>query len=300
MIHERQIPAELKAEPQWLCWRTEHHDGKPTKVPVTPETDEYGSVADPDTWTGFDTAYDYHHRSGSVDGIGFVFTRDDPYLGADLDDCRSPATGALMEWAKKVITQLDSYTEVSPSGTGVHVIAKAEFPYEKHRSGDLELYSDGRFFTMTGDHLTETPSTVNERTDTIAAIYEEYIADDADDADKDRSETSEPAETTTLEDDELLEKARNASNGDKFERLWNGDTSGYPSHSEADQALANMLAFWTGGDAAQIERLFNRSGLTRQKWSERSDYRERTIQKAIRDCPAHYDPDSDADADARS
>lgn len=94
----------------------------------------------------------------------------------------------------------------------------------------------------------------------------------------------------SLSDEELLERARNAANGEKFERLWNGDISGYPSHSEADQALCNLLAFWTGGDAQQIETLFGQSGLVRKKWRHRADYRERTIRNAIQSCSAFYDP----------
>ena len=83
----------------------------------------------------------------------------------------------------------------------------------------------------------------------------------------------------------------NAANGDKFRRLWAGDTAGYPSHSEADQALCNLLAFWTGGDPQRMEELFGRSGLARDKWWERPDYRERTIQTAIEDCAAFYEPE---------
>ena len=149
---------------------------------------------------------------------------------------------------------------------------------------------------MTGHHLDLTPGTVNDRTDALAAIHADYIADDTGDPNTAVSVPDGGADTQTaadLADDDLIEYALNASNGDKFERLWNGDTSGYPSHSEADQALCNMLAFWTGGDPQQIERLFSQSGLARDKWSERSDYRDRTIQKAIRDCPAFYDPSND-------
>lgn len=89
-------------------------------------------------------------------------------------------------------------------------------------------------------------------------------------------------------DRELIEKAMNAANGDKFRRLWLGDTSGYDSHSEADQALCNLLAFWTGGDTHRMERLFAKSGLVREKWDDRPEYRERTIQTAVLDCSVFY------------
>ena len=85
--------------------------------------------------------------------------------------------------------------------------------------------------------------------------------------------------------------AKNAANGEKFLALWSGDTSGYPSHSEADLALCNLLAFWTAGDPQRMEELFSQSGLAREKWRNRPDYRERTIRTAIRGVSAFYDPE---------
>lgn len=140
---------------------------------------------------------------------------------------------------------------------------------------------------MTGARLSLTPQTVNERTDDLAEVHDEYLASD----DEDSGTTPPPAdvESADLTDDEIIQYAKNGENSEKFERLWQGDTSGYPSHSEADLTLCNNLAFWTGGDMHQIERLFYQSGLVRDKWRNREDYRERTIQKAIQDCPSYYD-----------
>lgn len=290
MVYSNTIPDSLKSADQWICWKEQYRDDqdKPTKVPVDPTADRYASVSDPDTWSSFVTAYHQYVQDANIDGIGYVFTSDEPYTGVDLDNCRNPGSGALDSWAKDIIRQLDSYTEVSPSGTGVHVIVAGEKPDGKHRSGDVELYDQDRYFTVTGCRLDLMPADIEKQTDVLAAVHREYVA--ADDLGSDEEGMEPPDELADLHDKELIEQAMNASNGDKFERLWNGDISGYPSHSEADQALCNLLAYWTGGDPSRMERLFEQSGLVRDKWQEREDYRERTIKKAVRDCPAYYSP----------
>jgi putative DNA primase/helicase len=108
---------------------------------------------------------------------------------------------------------------------------------------------------------------------------------------------SELSVNVDLEDDELLRKARNASNGAKFDRLWNGNTPGYDSHSEADMALGCLLAFWTGGNRSQMNQLFQQSGLLREKWDEvhyadGSTYGEKTIERAIATTSEFYDPNT--------
>lgn len=284
---DEQIPAELKGEERWVCWQTETRDGKSTKVPVDPQTGEYASVSTPATWSTISAAWEYCRQSESVDGIGFVFRENGPYAGVDLDDCRDPVTGDVEDWAVDVLRRLDSYTERSPSGTGFHVIVKGAVPNGGNRNGDLEMYDRNRYFTVTGDRVPGAPTTVEHREEALRAVHEEYIADTKSDT------TPVPAQdrpNVSIADAELLEKAKNAANGDKFQRLWNGDTSDYPSHSEADQALCMMLAFWTGGDPQRIERLFARSGLVRGKWRERLDYRERTIQTALQHCSDFYEP----------
>ncbi|EMA39164.1 phage NrS-1 polymerase family protein [Halobiforma nitratireducens] len=286
MVYPESIPDPLKARDQWICWRTADRDGTPTKVPIDPETETYASVSDPGTWTTYRDAYTHYNRNDDVAGLGYVFTADGPYAGIDIDDARDPETGMLEEWVIDILLTLGSYTERSPSRSGYHVIAEGTVPDEGHRNGQLELYDQDRYFTVTGDHVPGTPRTIEQRDDALTALHREYIADQAPNSSTDPvpDRTAVPAT-----DAELVEKAMNAANGDKFERLWNGDTSNYPSHSEADQALCNLLAFWTGGDEKRIERLFEQSGLVRDKWRDREDYRERTIRKAVRDCPAYYD-----------
>ncbi|WP_197052511.1 phage NrS-1 polymerase family protein [Halobellus rufus] len=313
MIDEPEaIPETLRERDQWVCWREEERDGKPTKIPVTPGAGRFASATESETWASFEAALDYSETE-HADGVGFVFTDDDPIVGIDLDDCRDPETGDVDDDAQDIIARLDSYTEVSPSGTGYHVLITGTLPDGRNRRGSVELYDTARFFTVTGDHVERTPTRVARRQDALTAIHREYVQEAERDTASEseqrggaaaRSPTTGAADVDVdLEDEDLLEKARNASNGEKFERLWNGNTVGYDSQSEADMALCCLLAFWTGGDRTQMEQLFRQSGLMREKWDEvhyadGSTYGEKTIERAIATTSEFYDPDAgDDDAD---
>jgi len=176
----------------------------------------------------------------------------------------------------------------APATPGSTSSSKGTYRPGRNRAADLELYDENRYFTMTGNRVPGAPTEVKQRGDALRAVHEEYIATADAEADVD---VASPTEPLSVSDDALLEKAMDAANGEKFQRLWDGDTSGYDSHSEADQALCTLLAFWTGGDPQRIERLFAQSGLVREKWRSRSDYRERTI----RHCSAFYDLDVEAE-----
>jgi primase-polymerase (primpol)-like protein len=299
------IPETLREREQWVCWREAERDGKPTKIPVTPGAGGFASSTESETWTSFETALEYT-ETAHADGVGFVFTDDDPIVGVDLDDCRDPETGDVDDAALDIIARLDSYTEVSPSGTGYHVLITGELPDGRNRRGSIELYDTARFFTVTGDHVERTPTRIARRQDALDAIHREYVqeterdtaseSEQRGDAD-DQSATTDTADIDVdLEDEELLEKATNASNGEKFERLWNGNMVGYDSQSEADMALCCLLAFWTGGDRTQMDQLFRQSGLHREKWDEvhyadGSTYGEKTVERAISNTSEFYDPD---------
>jgi primase-polymerase (primpol)-like protein len=277
----------MKEEDQWVCWRTEERDGKATKVPINPYTGGYAKSNDTSTWSDFDTALAYNREAADIEGVGFMFHEDGLYAGVDLDDCRDPKSGDVEDWAKDILDQLESYTERSPSGTGFHVIVYGFVPDGGNRRRDIEIYDSHRYFTVTGDRVPGVPETVEKRAKRLRDIHQEYIADN--------NRGVAPAQQTSgtdvdLPDEKLIEKAKNAANGDKFTALWNGDTSGYRSHSEADQALCNLLAFWTGGDPQRIEALFSQSGLVRDKWRERPEYREQTIRNAILSCSDFYEP----------
>ena len=303
------LPDALTSREQWLCWRAEKRDGKQTKIPVDPASGAFASTTDPDTWSDFSSA---RERVTSPEteavGVGFVFTDDDPIVGVDLDDCRITETGKTREWASDIVDRLDSFTEISPSGTGYHVLVEGTLPEGRNRKGDVELYETARFFTVTGDHVEGTPENIRERKQSLQAVHREYVASTDDNDTESRSSESDAAtvdddtEATptaaSLSDQQLLQRAKNAANGEKFSRLWRGNTAGYESHSEADMALCSLLAFWTGGDATQLDRLFRDSGLMREKWNERhfadgSTYGEKTVERAIAGTSEFYEPPGD-------
>jgi primase-polymerase (primpol)-like protein len=289
-----QLPDELRAHNQWVCWQTDDRDGKQTKVPIDPSTGRYSSTTDPTTWATFEQARDHADQSTTVAGIGFVFTDEDPFVGVDLDDCRED-DGTATPWATDIIDRLDSYTEVSPSGTGFHVIVSGELPEGANRRGSIECYETARYFTVTGESLHDPARAVAERTAELAAIHAEYLVTESTQANAAPEQEASTEKSAALDDGQILEKARNAANGPKFERLWNGSTVGYESQSEADMALCFQLAFWTGGDIAQMDRLFRQSGLMREKWDEihfadGSTYGEKTLERAVARVGEFYEP----------
>ena len=143
------IPEELRLLDQWVAWRWEWRGDKWTKVPLSPATGRRASSTDRDTWDTFAEAWSYA-RSRRLPGIGFVFSPDDPYAGVDLDKCRDPESGEVADWAREIVALLDSYTEISPSGTGLKVIVRGALPPGRRREGAIEMYDRGRFFTLTG------------------------------------------------------------------------------------------------------------------------------------------------------
>src|SRR5215207_5066937 len=285
MVADEQNIRDLR---QWLCWRTEDQGGKPTKVPYSPLTSERASSTDPRTWAGYGEAvsargeHDYH-------GIGFVFTPEDGLCGVDLDGCLDPQTGEIEGWAQEIIEELDSYAEISPSGTGVHVLITGTLPPGRNRKGRFEAYDRGRYFTVTDRHLAGTPKTIEARQEQLERVVKRVFGSSAVESENGHSTNVLTPTPNGLTDDELVRKASSASNGERFARLWSGDTGGYGSHSEADLALCGMLAFWTGGDPVRMDRLFRASGLYREKW-ERAGYREGTISEALDGKTEFYQP----------
>src|SRR3712207_1266664 len=266
---------------QWVCWRSEERDGKTTKIPYSPLTGRKASSTNPETWGGYLEAVSACRKRGH-DGIGFVFTKDDPFCGVDLDRCLDPDTGELEPWAREIIEELDSYAEVSPSGNGVHVLVRAALPDGRNRKRQIEIYDHGRYFTVSGHHLEVTPRTIEERQERLLDLRYRVLGEQPS---ANGHAPLRAAANTLLSDQEIIAKAASAINGERFRRLWAGDTSGYEhddneGHSEADLALCAMLAFWTGPDPDRIDALFRRSGLYRDKW-EREDYRQRTMARAL-------------------
>jgi hypothetical protein len=285
------IPDELKQLEQWVCWDDRRRDEKWTKVPLDPKTGRAASSTNPATWGTFHQALDYYQRH-DLAGIGFVFTPNDPFCGVDLDDCRDRVTKKLTPNVRKTLAALGSYTEVSPSGTGVKVFLKAQVPPGGFRKGNVEMYHEGRYFAVTGRGLPEYPAEVRRRQQALNELHGRLFPAQPE---KEAPPTTPPTGGNALSDADIIRMAAAAKNGAKFKKLWAGDWSDYPSRSESDLALCSLLAFWTGPDHQRIERLFSHSGVTRPKWEQRPDYRKRVIAKALEGRTEFYGPDGDAE-----
>ena len=142
------IPGELTRRPQWVNWKYAWNGKKWTKHPHNPRSGRKASSVDLMTWSKFEDVL-AAYEAGEYDGIGFMFCSGDPYSGVDVDGCRNPETGEIEPWAADIIEALDSYTELSPSGEGIHTIMRGKVPAPL-KLGYLEMYSIERYFTVTG------------------------------------------------------------------------------------------------------------------------------------------------------
>lgn len=273
------IPWELQDPPQWVVWRNELVNGRPTKVPYDAGTGRKASTTDESNWTTFDRACAVFQTDTEFHGIGFVFSDADEFVGVDLDNCRNLETSTLESWAQKIVDELDSYAEISVSGTGVHIILYGRLPGPRRRSGQIEIYDAERYFTVTGWQLEDTPKTINDRQNALSRLYEQTFPQPV----QAEPQPSMNGPASSVSDTVLLDMAMSATNGEKFRQLWSGDLSLYDDdHSRADAALCSLIAFWTGPDRTRIERLFEQSKLAdREKWQRRPDYRERTIKTVL-------------------
>lgn len=299
------VPETLRDEDQWVAWRYKWDRDRDewTKIPTDVNTGDFASSTDSDTWGSFSDAVAYHNDSATdTDGVGFVVSDEDVFVGLDLDDCRDPESGDVEAWAREIVDDADTYAEWSPSGTGARAFGLGFMPDGKTRSGvdgaegHIEMYETGRYLTVTGHKIDTAADDVERFDDEIHAIHAEHIAETPDTERNGHAEPDpEPADRggsgggTDLSDAELVKKAKSAENGDKFERLWNGRTTGYQSHSEARMAFANLLAFWTGGDEKRMLDLFKRSDLFRGDDDERT-WTGYEAPKAVANTTEYYDP----------
>ena len=269
------IPDDLRAMRRWVVARP-----LTSKTPLCAKNvTRHARVTDPSTWVAFETAQRALEQDSDL-SLGFVFAAGDGFIGVDLDKCCNPETGAVEPWAEDIVNRLDRYTETSVSGTGLHIICKGTLPVGGRRKGRIEMYEKARFFVMTGAGTNGKP--ITERTDALAALHAEVFGPVSDRAPATAPAADSPVASDAASDDDLLKRIRASSQGSKFDELWSGDTSAYDGDdSRADAALCAILAFWTGGDRSQIDRLFRKSGLMRAKW-EREDYRSRSISLAIK------------------
>ena len=274
----KQIPDELKGVPHWVRWE---RTAGGRKMPRQADG-RAASVTDPDTWGTFEEV----SAGGYAGGVGFVLTGS-PYMGIDIDDCMDG--GRMERKALAVVERFGSYAELSPSGRGVHIIGRgrAVFPYSGSQDGrrlsgamgfkSFEVYNEKRFLTMTGRTLGRCRGVVD-----VQDVLDRMTAALWGRQDTEQDAADHP-EGERYDDSYLLSAIKASSRREHFMMLYeNGDISRYKSQSEADFALLSELAFWTGGNALQMERLFSASALgQREKWRARADYRAKTIGSAL-------------------
>jgi hypothetical protein len=171
------IPSELQALRQWVLWKLEERDGRMTKVPYQPNGRHADATA-PRTWDTFDVCV-RALQTGRFSGIGFVFTKSlASYAGVDLDKCRDPQTGVTERWATQIIRELASYTELSQSKTGWHILVKkCGLPVDGGRNKRVEMYCNGRYFCMTGERAADFDEI---RGVSLASLYQRMVEDKLD------------------------------------------------------------------------------------------------------------------------
>lgn len=277
------IPDELKAYKQFLCWKLEDRGGKkPAKVPYDVKTGKLAKVNDPSTWTSFEKAREAV-KAGFYSGLGFVLSSDDPFCFIDIDDAKGDQE--ILARQKRIVDSINSYTEHSPSMTGLHIIAKGKVVSGRKRDA-IEIYSNLRYMTITGNVYKRLP--ITDQNEKVNALHREMGKSTV----NPKAEI-EPDRAPTASDQRILEIATNAKNGDKFDKLFAGNWEGdYPSQSEADYALMNILVFYSDS-VEQVARLFRQSALGKRKKANRTDHVEDTIRRLIAERKARELPPID-------
>ena len=287
------IPNELKDVSNWVLWKLEERDGKNTKIPYQTNGKRADST-NPDTWNRFEFVEQaLIRRKNQFSGIGFVFSEDTGIIGIDWDKVRDPETGEWDEEILEEIKSLNSYAELSQSGTGAHVLIKGKIPGTRRRKDNIEMYSKERFFVVTGSHIKTTPSAIKENQEAISKLYKKRFGEETKEEKKSPATAKEPEKkrrSPKMSDEEVLEHCRRASNSEKFIKLYDkGEWRefNYPSQSEADYALCFIMAFYTE-DEKQLDRLFRKGALYREDWDRTSKY---TLDNVLNQITEVYNPE---------
>ncbi|KMJ55019.1 hypothetical protein AB685_29440 [Bacillus sp. LL01] len=174
------IPDELKNTPQWIVWKSEIRNDKPTKIPYQ-ANGQFAKSNDRSSWSTFIEAQQAF-STGRYDGVGFMFSKEDDFIGIDIDDCIED--GAYSDLSRDLVDTIDSYTELSPSNKGLHIIIKGKIPLRGPGTGKknpelgIEIYRHGRYFTFTGAVVRSVG--VEERTEALKTIWGKYIESEED------------------------------------------------------------------------------------------------------------------------
>lgn len=274
---EKNIPQEMKAKKQWVCYRKRDFGGKVIKQMFNPLKMNFAKSNDPNTWSTFLTASKVlKNPRNHLDGMAFVLT--EGYVFIDTDHSIDE-NGNINEISRKLLDIFDgTYAERSCSGHGIHIICKGKMPKDAKKRNDslgIEIYETKRFLCMTGDiiegrkEIKDCFDEVDEVCRNIVGINPPYVPI--------------ARGIPTMSDAALIERIRKSGQGAKFDALYRGDMSAYHSASNADYALARILTFWTE-DANQIKSIMKSSGLVRDKYDRplgNSTYLDVTIEHAL-------------------
>lgn len=277
------IPKFMQEHGKFCLWKLEMKSGKskPDKIPYR-INGKRADATNPQYYASFDEVVDAYAKGGYA-GIGIGCF--EPLRLVDVDDC--VANGTLDSRGQDIVDTLDSYTELSPSGNGIHIFILvdgfaygSERYYINNRNTHAEVYSPdvtGKFLTLTGKSIHGTD--VCERISQLQIVLDKYMK--RPDADTNTSTIDAPG--SYLSDESVYTKTSKSKQGVKFNVLWNGEIPDGKSPSEADMALAEILAFWCGGDTEQMDRLFRRLGLMRDKWDRvQSDSAKETVNDKVK------------------
>lgn len=260
------VPGEILNRKQWTLWKISGD----RKIPLS-ITGDYASCTDPTTWTDFSTASRIFLKNSNI-CRGFNIATSDGLAGLDLDNVVAP-DGSISETMTLFINHLATYTELSPSGKGLHCYFLYDLPHENRKVGNVELYFNKHFLSITGD--------IFQQRDRLAKA----------DVGAERILTALrprrpllpriPMREIPQSDSELLEKMFASRSGDKIRRLWDGESM-HKTPSESDMALMGYLGYWCGGDSGRMISLFLTSGRAERAKAQRKDYLERMADKVVR------------------
>lgn len=311
----RELPAAFNALAnyrQWVIWAAIPNKKNPDKfdkITVNPSTGLPHDAHDQSIWFDAGSALTIASKFGESFGVGFVFTKQDPFWFFDLDGCLTESG----EWTQNAQSFCAHFAgaaiEISHSGKGLHIIGSGSQSIGDHAKKNvplgLEFYTEKRFVALTGTGIMG--DAAFDASALLPNFCAYYFPPKTVTVQAEWTTEPDPMSRPLKTDQALIKKmieTTNAGNvfGTKVSArdLWECNierlATAYPSfnpkdpfdRSSADQALCNHLAFWTGKDCARIESLFAKSGLLRDKWQKREQYRKDTILKAVSACQAVY------------
>jgi len=269
LVNPNAIPYELRPYKQFVCWKyVDRGKPKPDKIPVNARTLGNAGATWPNTWTHYPIALATYEANPILAGAGFVLTPNDPYTMGDLDNCI--IDGKFSTLAIDVIAVLNTYVERSPSKNGIRFLVHCRHQPDAIKRPEIEIYSTGRFATLTGDVLDDRPIA---KVDDLDCFIDKFVP---------KSEQEQRPTTFFFGDDRLLPSGDDAALWDYIFRvnplarpIFNGDLSnirtrkdGTPDDSHAVILLLNSLAYWTKGDASRMDRMIRQTYLDKSKWNE--------------------------------